>query len=84
MQLAVAPFMWNFSVSVLCTGPKRRSVYMHLISLVSSVCHRQLAFEFSVYVVIYVEMLTRIFLVVKLLSLCERLRREGKSSLTCF
>jgi hypothetical protein len=30
MQLAVAPFMGNFSVSALCTGPKRRSVHMHV------------------------------------------------------
>jgi hypothetical protein len=80
MQFAVAPFMGNFSVSVLCNRPKRRSVYMHAISWVNSVCHRHLAFEFPVCVVICVDMLTRIFLVVKLLPLCERLRREGKSA----
>ena len=52
MQLAVAPFMGNFSVSVLCIGPKRHSVYMHVISWANSLCHRHQAFEFSMYVVI--------------------------------
>ena len=55
MQHAVVPFMGNFSVSVSCIGPKRLSVYLHVISRVNSVCHRHLAFEFSVYVVKFVD-----------------------------
>jgi hypothetical protein len=79
MKLTVASFLGNFSVSVLYTRPKRRSLHLLVISWVNSRCHRHLAFEFPAYVEIFVDMLTPIFLVVKSLPLCERLRWEGKN-----
>jgi hypothetical protein len=88
MQLAFAPFMGNFfGFCIVHRTEETFSVYARNILGKFSVS--QTAFEFFVYAVIYVEMLTRIFLVVKLLPSCERLRREGKSAnclsiRTCF